>query len=267
MTKKTMSLVAVLLLVLSLGLLPAAAETEENTIYVNISNAGKLEAAMEPIALADADGDGALTVNDALILIHDAKYEGGAAAGFATADSQYGPMITKLWGVENGGSYGYYVNNTMSMGLTDPVAAGDVVYAFVYADAAGFSDAYSYFDKSQAEIADGEELTLTLSKADGFDANYAPIYKPLEGAVITVDGIATQFATDAEGKAVIKLESGSHIVSATAGETLLVPAVCAVAVQAAAAETSPARTIGIILGIVVVIALIVVWMLKGKKKN
>ena len=35
MTKKTMSLVAVLLLVLSLGLLPAAAETEENTIYVS----------------------------------------------------------------------------------------------------------------------------------------------------------------------------------------------------------------------------------------
>ena len=73
MTKKTMRLVAVLLLVLSLGLLPAAAETEGNTIYVNIANAGKLEAAMEPIALADADGDGALTVNDALILIHDAK--------------------------------------------------------------------------------------------------------------------------------------------------------------------------------------------------
>lgn len=37
--------------------------------------------------------------------------------GFAVSDEGF---ITKLWGVENGGSYGYYVNNVAGYGDQRP---------------------------------------------------------------------------------------------------------------------------------------------------
>lgn len=66
----------------------AEAETEEPvqeeqtlTVYVTISDAGVLKVAQEPVAVTDGDGDGALTVHDALLAAHDALYQGGAEAG------------------------------------------------------------------------------------------------------------------------------------------------------------------------------------------
>lgn len=237
--KKCISLMAVLLLVLTAAVMPVMAETEETgTVYVTISNAGELVVTHEAVAISDADGDGALTIQDALILAHDAMFEGGAAEGFATVDSDYGPMITKLWGVENGGSYGYYLNNAMAMSLTDPVADGDCLTAYVFADTVAFSDVYTYFDVAAAEGKVGEELTVTLYQV-GFDANYAPVSSPLSGASVTVNGVEAA-VTDAEGKAVVKLESeGEFVLSAASSELTLVPPVCLVTVTAA--EAAPAE--------------------------
>lgn len=237
--KKCISLMAVLLLVLTAAVMPVMAETEETgTVYVTISNAGELVVTREAVAISDADGDGALTIQDALILAHDAKFEGGAAEGFATVDSDYGPMITKLWGVENGGSYGYYLNNAMAMSLTDPVADGDCLTAYVFADTVTFSDVYTYFDAAAAEGKVGEELTVTLYQV-GFDANYAPVSSPLSGVSVTVNGVEAA-VTDAEGKAVVKLESeGEFVLSAASSELTLVPPVCLVTVTAA--EAAPAE--------------------------
>lgn len=44
--------------------------------------------------------------------------------GYATDTGDYGLYITKLWGTENGGSYGYCLNNAACMSLTDPVVQG-----------------------------------------------------------------------------------------------------------------------------------------------
>lgn len=237
--KKCISLMAVLLLVLTAAVMPVMAETEETcTVYVTVSNAGELVLFHEAVAISDADGDGALTIQDVLILAHDAKFEGGAAEGFAAVDSDYGPMITKLWGVENGGSYGYYLNNAMAMSLTDPVADGDCLTAYVFADTTTFSDVYTYFDVTAAEGKVGEELTVTLYQV-GFDANYAPVSSPLSGASVTVNGVEAA-VTDAEGKAVVKLESeGAFVLSAASSELTLVPPVCLVTVTAA--EDVPAE--------------------------
>lgn len=173
---------------------PVFAEDGDTVVYVSIAN-GDLMLAYEPITVTDADGDGVLTVNDALISAHDAKYEGGAEAGYSSANSDYGLSLYKLWGIENGGSYGYFVNNASAMSLLDPVKNGDHVYAYVYTDLVAYSDTYSYFD---AEFTD-EGLSLTLNYS-GYDANWMPVTAPVAGAVITIDGVATEYVTDENGK-------------------------------------------------------------------
>lgn len=237
--KKMISLLAACLLVLTVAVLPVMAETEDAvTVYVNISNAGELVMAYEAVAVTDVDEDGALTIQDALTLAHDAKFEGGATEGFAVVASDYGPMITKLWGVENGGAYGYYFNNAMAYSLLDPVADGGCLTAYVYADAVTYSDVYTYFDVSTVEGKVGEEVSLTLYQV-GFDANYAPVSSPLSGVSVTMDG-AEVAVTDEEGKAVFTPASeGTFVLSAASTELALVPPVCVVNVAAGEAVVEP----------------------------
>ena len=72
-------------------------------ITVSIAN-GTLVLTEAAVDVTDIDGDGALTINDALIAAHTAYYTDGAD-GYAAANGDYGLAITKLWGVENGGSF------------------------------------------------------------------------------------------------------------------------------------------------------------------
>lgn len=237
--KKTFSMLAALLLVLTVAVLPVMAEGEDAiTVYVNLSNAGELVMAHEAIAVTDVDGDGALTIQDALTLAHDAKFEGGAAEGFAAVDSDYGPMITKMWGVENGGSYGYYLNNNMAYSLLDPVAEGDCLTAYVYTDTMGFSDVYTYFEVSEAQGTAGKELALTLYQV-GFDASFAPVSSPLSGASVTMDGEEVA-VTDENGVAAFApAAEGTFVLSAASAEMTLVPPVCILTVAAGEAAAEP----------------------------
>lgn len=204
-----------------------------DNVYVTISDdSGKLVAAQEEIELTDVDGDGALTVNDALYNAHEKLYDGGATAGYGSDTGDYGLFITKLWGVENGGSYGYYVNTASAMGLTDPVKDGDSVSAFVYTDTTAFSDTFCYFEESVQEdcvlfidAEAGKEITYTLVAAT-FDENWAPITVPVAGAEITIDGKKTGVKTDENGKATITVPAvGNHIISAVSDSQTLVPPV------------------------------------------
>ena len=223
--KKTLkTVIAVILVTVMLGsslLCFAENATEEKAYaYVNIYDGEKIALAMYEVAEEDEDGDGKWTVNDVLITVHKEKCEGG----FATDTGSYGLFITKLWGVENGGSYGYYKNDVSCWSLTDEVENGDVIYAFAYSDTAAYSDAYSFFDTYWAE---GDSVTLTLKYVSGYDPEtYAPIISPLEGAVITVDGEKTDFVTDEDGKAVITLPDKNAVISAEKDGLLLIPPVC-----------------------------------------
>ena len=235
--KKLLSVILCAALLLSAGAVCAFAEdsapvSEETSpasadVYVTIADAeGKTAVAAEKITVTDIDADSALTVNDVLYAAHEAFYEGGAAAGYATSVTQYGLSLQKLWGVANGGSYGYYVNNASAWSLADPVTDGDYVAAFVYTDAVGWSDHYSYFDSFRSEVLTGSAITLTYSEA-GYDEKWNPVTLPVEGAVITVDGEATEVTTDAEGKATVTLtDAGAHIVSAKVEGKRLVAPVC-----------------------------------------
>lgn len=229
-------LAAVMLMMCSVTVFAAEASAETAAVYVTISDAeGNLVLTQEAVTVTDADSDGVLTVHDALYAAHEAKYEGGAAAGYGTEEGQYGLAMTKLWGVENGGSYGYYVNNASAWSLTDPVKTGDYINAFVYTDLVAWSDTFCFFDVNTIAAKEGDTVELTLSAA-GFDADYNPITVPVEGAVITVNGAATDVVTDAEGKASVKLDiTGKAVISAASDHQTLVPPVCVATVATGAA--------------------------------
>ncbi len=228
-------LTAVLLCALCVPMLAADATA---TVYVTIVN-GSPVVTQEAITVTDVDKDGALTINDALWLAHDAKYTGGVAAGYATATGDYGLYITKLWGVANGGSYGYYLNNTSASNLTDTVKSGDYLTAYAYTDTTNFSDTYCYFGANTLEAYQGLAFTLTLSAA-AYDESWNPIVKPVEGASILIDGVDSGLKTGADGKVEITIDTAKTcVITATSASATLVTPVCTVTVNEANAVTAP----------------------------
>lgn len=220
---------ATLLALLMLVSLTAFAE-EAPTVFVSISDdTGALVMAYQPVPLTDADADGALTICDALMNAHAAAHPDGAAA-FAAVSTEWGLSMSKLWGVENGGSYGYCVNDASAMSLVDPLKEGDHVKAYAYTDLTAWSDTYCYFAAPVAAGTVNGEIALTLS-ANGYDANWNPVINPVAGAVITVNGEKTETVTDENGNAVLTLaEAGTYTVSAVSDSMTLVPPVCIVTV-------------------------------------
>lgn len=234
--KKLVSVILSLVLALSMFTVMASAATapvEPATVYVSISDAkDTLAVAYMPVIVTDIDNDGSLTINDALYCAHENAYPGGAAKGYKSSLSAWGLSLYTLWGITNGGSYGYYVNNASAWSLADTVKEGDHVYAFVYADTKNFSDAYSYFTETTATSNQGDEVTVSLKKLS-YNALWMLEESAVEGAVITVDGKSTGVKTDANGNAVIAVtESGSHVISAQSpeGEIITAP-VCVLNVK------------------------------------
>lgn len=227
--KKMIAVTAAFLVSCSaLGMTAFAEENDETQVYVTISDAnGNLVLVQDPVVVKDIDEDGELTINDALYIAHENSYEGGAAAGYSSSVGQYGLGMDKLWGTENGGSYGYYVNNSSAWSLADTVNNGDYVYAFVYTDLANWSDTYSFFDINNADKQQGDSLELTLNR---FDWNAGNL--PIEGAAITINGEDTQLTTDSDGKVTVTLDNaGKNIISAKSDSLTLVPPVVVVNVE------------------------------------
>ncbi|MBO5298972.1 MAG: hypothetical protein J6B51_02700, partial [Clostridia bacterium] len=168
--KKIIRIMIVLAMLFTLCAVPMAAQGVEVT--VTIANGDIM--VHDTVSVSDADGDGVISIADALYAAHEENYDGGASAGFGTEDTQWGISLMKLWGVENGGSYGYQINNGNPMSLADPVKDGDYVYAYVYTDTVGFSDTYTFFNELTVNAKEGQFIDLTLSAA-GYDENWAPI--------------------------------------------------------------------------------------------
>lgn len=215
------------------------------SVVVNVTLSdgnGSPELIQQPITVTDADKDGKLTINDALYLTHENYFNGGADAGYKTSVSTYGLKIDRLWGIENGGGYGFYLNNGFSMGLSDPVADGDYLYAYVYSDTATWSDTYSWFDKNNASVEQGDEMELTLSCMK-FDASGSPVASPVADAAITINDNATEYKTDANGKVTVKIpEAGRSLISAKSDSINLVPPVLVVNASASQGTTTTSET-------------------------
>ena len=224
--KKFLSLLLVVWMLVSLT---ASAEAAP-TVYVSISDAtGALVLAYAPVALTDADGDGALTICDALECAHTMYHPDGAAA-FVAEDTEWGKSLYVLWGIDNGGSYGYMLNDVSAWSLVDPVKDGDHVKAYAFTDLTAFSDTYAYFTAPVAAAVVNTEIALTLNAA-GYDEAWNPVTLPVAGATLTVNGEKTDIVTDENGNAVLTLaEAGTYTVSAVSETMTLVPPVCIVTV-------------------------------------
>ena len=218
------------LLTLMLLTLTAFAEDAAPTVYVSISDdTGALVLAYQPVTVTDADADGALTICDALAAAHAAYHPDGTTA-FLAESTEWGLSLYVLWGVDNGGSYGYYVNDLSPQSLLDPIHPGDHVKAYAYTDLTAWSDTYAFFNASDVAAAENAEVALTLF-ANGYDANWAPVVNLVAGAVITVNGEKMDIATDNNGNAVLTFaEAGVYTVSAVSDTMTLVPPVCIVTV-------------------------------------
>ena len=224
--KKITAVLLSMVLVLGMFGVSAFAAGDSTQVYVTIAlGDGTLAIAQEAVAVTDIDLDNKITINDALYCAHSAFYPDGAS-GYATEATQWGIGIKKLWNVVNGGSYGYYVNDISAFSMTDTVAEGDYVNAFVYKDAQGFSDSYSYFNVQTVDATAFESFDITLYRL-AFDADWNTVETPVAGAVITLDGRTTSFVTNADGKATITLtEKGTHVISADSDSVVIVAPVC-----------------------------------------
>ena len=225
--KKILSTLLALAMLVSL----AAFAEEAPTVYVSIStDTGALVLAYAPVTLTDVDGDGMLTICDALMEAHAAYHPDGAAA-FLAEDTEWGKSLYVLWGVDNGGSYGYMLNDVSPMSLLDPVQPGDHIKAYAFTDLTNFSDTYCYFTAPVVAAAVNTEITLTLSAA-GYDEAWNPVTYAVQGAYLIVDGeVDDSIVTDAEGQFVLTFpEAGKYTISAVSNDLTLVPPVCIVTV-------------------------------------
>lgn len=230
--KKILAVILAVALCLSLGTAAFAAEDtiliapapKGTSVTVTIADAGELVLVNAPVKVTDIDEDGSVTINDALIAAHAAYYADGAE-GYAYYSGSYGLAIDTLWGVNNGGSYMYYVNDIMPMSLGEEVNDGDSIVAYGFADLEYWGDTYTFFDVKNAAVTAGDTLELTLSAPD-WEGNVLPV----AGADIYV-GRPAGVTTDENGKAAVTLDKvGAYVVSAKSETAVLVPPACKVTV-------------------------------------
>jgi len=206
-------------------------------VFVTIVDDKKtLQTTYEKVTAYDFNADGIVSVDEALYAAHEKYYEGGAAKGYRSVISTFGNTLQKLWGIENGGAFGYTVNSTFPSSLDGKVENGDSVYAFAYSDLSTFTDSYSKFNSYSVSSDAGEPIALTLSKSY-YETASSIQFTPLGEAVITVDGKPTEYITDKNGQvSIIINEAGKHVISATSEKYNLVPPVCIAEIKGTATE-------------------------------
>ena len=224
------------------------------SVYVTIANAGEAVMARKEVTAADRNGDGRFDVDEVLHAAHAAAYEGGAEAGYASAQTEYGLSITKLWG-DVSGRYGYWLDNASCWSLEDQVAAGSHLVAFVYRDKNGWSDNYAYFERDTYTAEASAALTVDLQAKSGYDAGWNPVFSGFAGAVLTAydsefkpvdtftftdNGAGAYSATFAESGTYYLVATYPGVVTEGAYTTApIVPAVCKVTVSAAQGGGGP----------------------------
>ena len=214
-------------MLLSLFSFSVYADANEITAYITISRYGEIVTDKDGNPVAEAPvvltGKESYTLDDVFSEAHELYYEGGAAAGYASADGEWGLSVTKVWG-DTSGKYGYQMNlGTVSVwGLTQAVSDGDYIDLCVYENYYPETESYAKFDAySKTVVTDEAELTLYESY---YGENWETLFRPCADATIYVDGVATEFVTDANGKCAVEFdEYGDYIISAKKTKTLVDP--------------------------------------------
>ena len=180
---------------------------DDATVYFTMSADGVIATSSDgdamadkPVTVKDLNGDGVLTVDEALKAAHNAYCPGGYESSLGTYGSGY---VTKLWGVTNKG-YLFYVDNVpLSKGVQDSsskVEEGSHLYASILQDETHWADWYTYFDKTTATVEAYSDLTLKLSGFLGMGEG-AP-------AASAVSGVSVGTWVDGKFKAIDGLTTG-----------------------------------------------------------
>ena len=184
--KKTFKNVISVLLILTMliSLLPTGVMATDNiTVYASVVRNGTFTIGKNNETMAHVPvvvNSQTTTIGDAFTALHETYYEAGSS-GYETTQMGY-TAVTKFWGV-NSSSVSYYNNNHYADSITDSVEDGAHLVFWFYQDTTGWSDTYTFFDKTTASVASGDTLNLTLTQA-GYPEN-----SPLSNAIITVDGV------------------------------------------------------------------------------
>ncbi len=221
--------------ILLFSTLPSLAEEGDITVFVTASCYNEFLQTKDdaitvslPVLLT---GEETYNLDDVFGTFHQTYAPDGC--DYACEESQWGLGLTKFWG-DDSGNFGYYVNQKMAMDLSQPIANGDIIDAFIY----DYNhQSYTFFQLTETKISVGESLSLTLSEA-GYDAEWNPVFLPCEGASLTVNGEVTDCITDENGTGELTFdEPGTYLISATKETTVkdqptpcLVPPHCMVTV-------------------------------------
>ena len=198
----------------------------ENTVkaYITISKYGEIVKDKNGEYVAEAEvtltGKSSYTLDDAFKEAHELYYEGGAEAGYAAADSEWGLSVTKVWG-DTSGKFGYQMNlaAVSVWGPTQAVNDGDYIDLAVYENYYPDTESYAKFDAYKKSVT-GDKTELTLLESY-YGENWETLFKPCENAEIFVNGTKTDILTDENGKCALAFdESGEYIISAKKTKTL-----------------------------------------------
>ena len=175
MKKRILALV--LALTLALGLLPATALAAEREITIRLSvfNQGvptqdKEGNAMlaRSVAVTDRNGDGAYSLDEALLAAHEAYAPNGGADYQSGYNNDWGSYaVTKLWGQESS-AVSFYKDHAYTGAVdAEMLSEGQPVDAFIYKDQTNWTDRYCYFTQNGTpvdalSVCVGEEFALTL---------------------------------------------------------------------------------------------------------
>lgn len=223
--KKTLSLfMSIIMLITTAGITAIAnAEGTQITAYVTVSKHGGIVSDKDGDAIAmmpvELSGEESYDLDDVFTVLHNECYDGGAESGYATAVGDYGLYISEFWGDEST-NFNYMINSEYAWGPTDAVNEGDHI-EFSINQNTDYDDLeiYTKFDRAAVTVYKNEEVALTLTQAsytaDGLAFSACP------DATVTVDGTATESATDTDGKATLSFsEPGRYVVSATKTKTV-----------------------------------------------
>lgn len=126
-----------------------------------VSKDGQTKLSKLPVSVGDADKDGKVTINDAIMVIHEAHSANGAA-DYTAENSAYGLCIVKLWGAATTG-VGYYRNDAAADSLTTELKKNDDLVVFFYRDTQNWSDLYTYFSDDSYAAVTNQPKTFTLN--------------------------------------------------------------------------------------------------------
>ena len=204
-----------------------AEEEAKINVKVSVTTKNSIKAGLVSVAVGDEDGDGAITISDALYVTHKLHCVDGVS-GYAAEESEWGLSLVKLWG-DDSGNFGYYLNHKPANSLADPIKEGDVVSACIYTGTYPGLESYTYFDQDTVTVSEGGSVTLTLMKIS-YDENFNAVSTPVPNAKLTVGEAAwNDYKTDENGKVTFSPEwTAEMAVSAKTDDESIIMPVCKV---------------------------------------